>query len=182
MKTFSLLLALLVCAGAASADSETGAPKTHAVVVGPEGTIELKHALFEGEDGSHLLMFTNVEQPNWKKIQPGETRLVLMVHGEVAAGQFTTTGSGEALQALFEHQELNPAQAFSALLLTNTSKSEVMLLKQVFGQAVEEGKHLLKCGALTVKGTPAFKASLSADFALVFDGFSVAGRVHEGSE
>lgn len=181
MKTFSLLLALLVCAGAATADSETGAPKTHAVVVGPEGTIELKHALFEGEDGSHLLMFSNVEGPNWKKIQPGETRLVLMVHGKVEAGHFTTTGSGEVLQGLFEHKELEAMQAFSAILYTNTSKSEVVTLKQVFGQAVG-GKHLLTCGALTVKGTPAFKASLSADFALVFDGVSVAGRVSEGAE
>jgi len=184
MKTFSLLLTALVSAGVAAAggdETPTSAPKTQAVVVGTQETIKLRQGWFEEKGGSHLLLLSNLEEPSWKKIQPGETLLVVVVHGEVQPGNFTTKGSGEAFRKLLERGELDPTQAFSALLYTNTSKSEPVFLMQILDQALK-GKHLLSSGAVTVRGSPELGRALLADFALVFDGVSVAGRVSVRSE
>ena len=126
-----------------------------------------------GEDGVHLVFFSDREDANWKMIQPGETRLMLMLHMSVGAGTHSVGGFEVAeLEALFDMGKGEPEHAITAYLVTNTGDEAVR-----FKLNKAEQRCFAHAGAVTVHGEPQFKRALSADFAFVFDDRQVAGHV-----
>ena len=147
--------------------------RSQAVVVDPKGSLTLKASEVVGEDGVHLVFFSDREDANWKMIQPGETRLMLMLHMSVGAGTHSVGGFEVAeLEALFDMGKGEPEHAITAYLVTNTGDEAVR-----FKLNKAEQRCFAHAGAVTVHGEPQFKRALSADFAFVFDDRQVAGHV-----
>lgn len=144
-----------------------------AVVTTPEGPLELSSSEVKGEDGVHLVFFSDREDANWKVVEPGETRLMIMIHMSLGAGTHACPAfSTDDLEGLFDMGKGNPARALTAYLFTNTGKEPVRFK---LNAAVDE--HFATTGGVVIREDPAFKQALSADFAFVFRDRQVAGRV-----
>lgn len=182
------LLTLAALIGLASLVGGQDAPPataSKAVVLREGAAIELSTSTADGEDGCHLVMFCDRAKEGkkeWKQIEPGETRLVVLVSAKASATNHVFPDfSGKDLEALFKPSgDEGPALPVGGLLYTNTSEEPVSL-KTVYKAALG-GEHLVRSGALAIRGTPSFKKSLHADFAFLCEGAQVAGQVRFGPQ
>ena len=173
----ALTCGLLLVATSSSWGGDDAAPVARAAVVTSTGVKTLQQSRFDGEDGVHMVYLSDSADPelNWRQVQPGETRLMLLLHMKVEPGTLTLTEiTGEQLTAMFNMGRELPAQRVTAILFENTS-AEPVSVKALFKEAMS-GKHLARGGTVQLLGAE-FKRRLSADFALLFEGGQAAGRV-----
>ena len=180
------ILSLLVAAGLSAPalfaqDKSPEAPKTpaRATLVDASGSADFVSSMLDFEDGSHFVMLSTKkktdDKKSWRQIEPGETRLLLLIHMKAQPGTHVFADfQSKDLEGLFNMGKAQPAVLTGGLLYTNEGK-EAVRLKAAFKEAMQ-GKHLPKCGSLLLHSA-APKKSLSADFAFVFADEQVAGNL-----
>lgn len=174
----SLLLALGLSAPALLAQDKAPATPARATLVGASGSADFASSMLDFEDGSHFVMLSTkkkTDKKSWREIEPGETRLLLLIHMKAQPGTHVFAEfQAKDLEGLFNMGKSEPAVLTGGMLYTNEGK-EAVRLKSVFQEAMQ-GKHLPKCGSLLLRSATPRKA-LAADFAFVFDEEQVAGNL-----